>query len=126
MCAFILSGKPTLSGLTGVDGSGSLQRDTSGSAEWMIIPYSTAAPQDDTLYDVGGTLSYSVGGSEFSLPLLPDTITVKPNPSLIVHYFHEKYVQGDNPMTLTVEPVVPFSLAVMVMNKDTVLPAHYK
>ncbi|XP_052249732.1 uncharacterized protein LOC127857375 [Dreissena polymorpha] len=110
-------GKPTLIGLSGVDGTGSLQRDTSGSAEWLIIPYSTAAPQDDTLYDVGGTLSYSVGGSEFSLPLLPDTITVKPNPSLIVHYFHEKYVQGDNPMTQTVEPVVPFSLAVMVMNK---------
>ncbi|KAH3832132.1 hypothetical protein DPMN_105409 [Dreissena polymorpha] len=110
-------GKPTLIGLSGVDGTGSLQKDTSGSAEWLIIPYSTAAPQDDTQYDVGGTLSYSVGGSEFALPLLPDTITVKPNPSLIVHYFHEKYVQGDNPMTQTVEPVVPFSLAVMVMNK---------
>lgn len=63
-----------------------------------------------------GRLSYSVGGSEFSVPLLPDTITVKPNPSLVVHYFHEKFVRGDDPMTPEIEPVIPFSLAVLVMN----------
>ena len=62
-------------------------------------------------------MSYSVRGSKFSLPLLPDTITVKPNPSLLVNYFHEKYVRGDNPMTANIkEPVVPFSLAVMIKN----------
>ena len=81
-----------------------------------MVPYSHAAPKDDTQYDVGGRLSYSVGGSSFSVPLLPDTITVKPNPSLIVHYFHEKYVRGDDPLTQEVEPIVPFTLAVMVMN----------
>ena len=81
-----------------------------------MVPYSHAAPKDDTQYDVGGRLSYSVGGSSFSVPLLPDTITVKPNPSLIVHYFHEKYVRGDDPLTQEVEPIIPFTLAVMVMN----------
>ena len=109
-------GDPDLVGITGVDGSGSLAADVSGSAEWLMIPYSIAAPEDDTLYDVGGRLSYTVGGSEFSVPLLPDTITVKPNPSLVVHYFHEKYIQGDDALTPEVEPIVPFSLAVLVMN----------
>ncbi|KAL3847724.1 hypothetical protein ACJMK2_018620 [Sinanodonta woodiana] len=110
-------GKPMLNGITAVDGTGRLGMDISGYAEWLMIPYSNAAPQDDTLYDVGGRLSYTVGGSNFSVPLLPDTITVKPNPSLIVHYFHEKYVRGDDPLTENViEPSVPFTLAVMVMN----------
>ncbi|XP_052768092.1 uncharacterized protein LOC128208577 [Mya arenaria] len=109
-------GSPTLVGITDVDGTGRLSKDISGSAEWLIIPYSSAAPEDDIQYDIGGRLSYSVGGSEFSVPLLPDTITVKPNPSLIVHYFHEKYVRGDDPITPETEPIVPFSLAVMVMN----------
>ncbi|XP_048249483.1 uncharacterized protein LOC124117067 [Haliotis rufescens] len=110
-------GTPTLVGLTGVDGTGRLETDVSGTAEWLIIPYSTAAVKEDTLYDVGGTLSYTVDGSNFSIPLLPDTITVKPNPSLTVNYFQEKYVQGDDPMTSeVVEPVVPFTLAVMVSN----------
>ncbi|KAJ8311800.1 hypothetical protein KUTeg_010655 [Tegillarca granosa] len=111
------SGDPALVGITGVDGSGRLRRSVSGTAEWLIVPYSTAAIKDDTLYDVGGRLTYRVGSSNFSLSLLPDTITVKPNPSLIVHYFHEKYVQGDDPMTQNiVEPIVPFSLSVMVAN----------
>ncbi|XP_046573868.1 uncharacterized protein LOC124281912 isoform X2 [Haliotis rubra] len=111
-------GTPTLVGLTGVDGKGRLETDVSGTAEWLIIPYSTAAVKEDTLYDVGGTLSYTVDGSNFSIPLLPDTITVKPNPSLTVNYFQEKYVQGDDPMTSNVtEPVVPFTLAVMVTNE---------
>ncbi|CAG2240188.1 unnamed protein product [Mytilus edulis] len=110
-------GKPSLIGISGVDGEGTLGKDLSGSAEWLMIPYSTAAPQDDTLYNVGGQLSYRVGGSNFSVPLLPDTITVKPNPSLVVHYFHEKYVGGDDPLTTAiVEPIIPFSLAVSVMN----------
>ncbi|KAL5014467.1 hypothetical protein ScPMuIL_008737 [Solemya velum] len=110
-------GKPTLIGITGVSGDGRLERSYSGTAEWLIVPYSTAAVVDDTLYDIGGRLSYRVGQSEFSFPLLPDTITVKPNPSLIVNYFHEKFVQGDDPMTEdTIEPIVPFSLAVMITN----------
>ena len=103
-------------GISSVDGTGTLGKDLSGSAEWLIIPYSNAAPEDVTQYDIGGRLSYSVDGSEFSVPLLPDTVDVKSNPSLVVRYFHEKYVQGDDAFTPEVEPSVPFSLAVMVMN----------
>ena len=116
MCYFLFVGNPDLIGITGIDGTGRLAVDLSGSAEWLMIPYSKAAPDDDTLYDVGGRLSYSVGGVNFSVPLLPDTITVKPNPSLVVHYFHEKYVRGDDPLTPETEPIIPFTLAVMVMN----------
>ena len=116
ICLIYYAGEPTLTGISGVDGTGHLGMDLSGSAEWLMVPYSHAAPQDDTQFDVGGRLSYSVGGSNFSVPLLPDTITVKPNPSLIVHYFHEKYVRGDDPLTQKVEPIIPFTLAVMVMN----------
>ncbi|XP_052073342.1 uncharacterized protein LOC127711354 isoform X2 [Mytilus californianus] len=109
-------GDPDLLGLTGVDGNGRLGVDLSGSAEWLIIPYSIAAPNDDVLFYVGGRLSYRVEGSNFSVPLLPDAITVKPNPSLVLHYFHEKYVRGDDPLTTEKEPVIPFTLAVMVTN----------
>jgi hypothetical protein len=116
LCYFLFVGNPDLIGITGIDGTGRLAVDLSGSAEWLMIPYSKAAPDDDTLYDVGGRLSYSVGGINFSVPLLPDTITVKPNPSLVVHYFHEKYVRGDDPLTPETEPIIPFTLAVMVMN----------
>ncbi|XP_060567055.1 uncharacterized protein LOC132725880 [Ruditapes philippinarum] len=109
-------GKLTLIGISGIGGEGRLGLGLSGSAEWLIVPYSTAAPEDDTEYDIGGQLSYSVDGTELSVSLLPDTITVSPNPSLVVHYFHEKFVRGDDALTPEIEPIVPFTLAVMVMN----------
>ncbi|OPL07216.1 hypothetical protein AM593_03033, partial [Mytilus galloprovincialis] len=33
-------GKPSLIGISGVDGEGTLGKDLSGSAEWLMIPYS--------------------------------------------------------------------------------------
>jgi hypothetical protein len=52
-----------------------------------------------TIYDIGGRIFYSVWGSDFSVPLLSDTIIVKANPSIVVHYLYKQYVQGNNPLT---------------------------
>lgn len=99
------------------DNGWTLSSTESGSAEWLIVPYSEAAPTIDLLYDVGGTLSYMLDNEEISIPLLPTKVTVTPDPSLRVHYFWEKYVIGDNPFTTEkIEPSVPFSLGVGVRN----------
>ncbi len=89
-----------------------------GSLEWLFVPYSEAAPTEDRSFLVGGTLSYLSGGTdEISMPLIPARITVKPDPSLLVHYFWEKYAQADDPFTPKVkEPSVPFSLGVVIRN----------
>ena len=50
-------------------------------------------------YDIGGTLEYSIDGDDISVPLFPDTVTVKPDPKLYLHYFLEKYIQSDDPFT---------------------------
>ncbi len=34
-----------------------LPQDGKGSLEWLFVPYSEAAPEMDTLYDVGGQVS---------------------------------------------------------------------
>ena len=107
----------TLTGsLVNGDGGWTLSSSGSGAAEWLIVPYSEAAPTENQLYDVGGTFSYVVNGKEVSVPLLPSSITVIPDLSLRVHYFWEKYVIGDNPFTDEKEPSVPFSLAVAIQN----------
>ena len=94
----------------------SLPSGMSGSAEWLIVPYSEAAPTSNRIYDVGGVLSYTLNGEEIVIPLLPTKITVIPDPSLLVHYFWEKYVIGDDPFTEEREPSVPFTLGVAVKN----------
>ena len=77
---------------------------------------SEAAPESDRFYDVGGTLRYSLDGENITIPLLPTLITVTPDPSLLVHYFWERFVVGDDPFTDEVEDSVPFTLGVVVKN----------
>ena len=89
-------GQPSITGITS---AGTLAVGTKGVADWLIIPYSSAAPTVDVQYRVGGTLYYTVGGESITVPLYPDTITVKPDPRLYVDYFLEKYVYADDPRT---------------------------
>ena len=110
-------GEETLSGsLSDTSDGWLLQSEMMGAAEWLIIPYSEAALENDRVYDVGGILRYSSDGSNITAPLLPAIITVRPDPSLRVHYFWERYVIGDDPFTDDVEPSVPFTLSVAVKN----------
>ena len=107
----------TLSGsLTADNGGWSLPSEASGTVEWLIIPYSEAAPQSDRTYDIGGILRYSLDNENITIRLLPAFITVTPDPSLLVHYFWERYVIGDDPFTDEIENSVPFTLGVAVKN----------
>ena len=110
-------GNGTLSGSVSVmNGGWTLPSDMSGMIVWLMIPYSEAAPQSNHLYDVGGSFSYTVDGNNITVPLLPAPITVSPDPSLLVHYFLERHIVGDNPLTPATEASVPFTLGVAVRN----------
>ena len=110
-------GDEMLSGsLTRVNNKWLLPSEMTGAVEWLIIPYSEAAPESDHAYDVGGTLRYFLDGDNVTIPLVPTLITVRPDPSLLVHYFWERYVVGDDPFTDAIEPSVPFTLGVAVKN----------
>ena len=110
-------GNETLSGSFTAGNEGwSLPSEGSGSVEWLIIPYSEAAPKSDRTYDVGGILRYSLDNESITIRLLPAPITVTPDPSLLVHYFWERYVIGDDPFTDERENSVPFTLGVAVKN----------
>ena len=107
----------TLSGsLVRAGDSWTLMSGESGSVEWLIVPLSEAAPETDRVYGVGGTLRYTIDNENLTIPLLPTLITVTPDPSLLVHYFWERTVVGDDPFTEEVEPSVPFTLGVIVKN----------
>lgn len=55
-------------------------------------------------------------GIEVVSLLWPDTITVKPDPILVVKYFLERDVYSDDPFTLDIEPPIPFNLGMMIRN----------
>jgi hypothetical protein len=109
---------PVTSGsLTSVDGKGSLPANTSGSAQWTLIPSLDAAPQAATNYLVSGTFSYVQNEVTITIPLSPAPINVQPNPELYLKYFLQRDVFADDPFTPDIEPSIPFPLVVMVQNK---------
>jgi len=56
-------------------------------------------------------------GVRVVIPLFPDTITVYPDPKLVIHYFLQRDVIGDDPFTMDViEPSEPAVLGLLVAN----------
>ncbi len=110
--------EPVLGGLSAVNGTGIIQPKTIGSASWILIPSLEAAPTNGVaLFLVGGTLSYSQDGADLTIPLAPAPIQVYPQPELLVRYFHQRDVFSDDPFTPEVEPSLPYSLAVQIVNE---------
>lgn len=101
-----------------VSGTGSVAPDSSADIHWLIIPTLGASNglESGTLYYVGATLTYTVGGEENTIEVNPDYIFVKPLPNLTLDYFLPEDVYGDDPSTDEIEPSAPFSLGVRVNN----------
>ena len=91
----------------------------SGSVKFIFIPEVGAAPQASKVYKFGGSISYfdPYAQAVVTLPLAAVPITVNPSPNLMLHYFMERNILGDDALTSPeVEPSVPAELAVMVEN----------
>ncbi len=97
---------------------GDVLPNASGQATWTISPLREAAPTETSVrYEVGGVLRYRKNGSLIVAPLFPQTIEVRPNPSLTLNYYLQRIVYSDDPFTPdVVEPAEPFSLGLMVQN----------
>ncbi|MFH2092466.1 MAG: calcium-binding protein, partial [Pseudomonadota bacterium] len=107
-----------MTNIDNVTGSGSTPADSSSDIHWLIIPAPGASNglASGTLYNVGATLTYTVGGEENVIEVNPDYIFVKPMPELTLDYFLPSDVYGDDPFTAEIEPAIPFSLGVRVKN----------
>ena len=109
----------TLNNISAVDGTGSVGAATTADIHWLIIPSPGAAGTTPVgaLYFVGATLSYNLGGTQKTMDVTPDHITVQPMPLLSMDYFLPTDVISDDAFTPTVvEPPVPFPLGVRVRN----------
>ena len=102
--------------ITGVDGSGVVLSNTTGTVEFTLLPTTDAAPSTSTPYLVGGELRYTLDGQQSVIPLSPAAITVLPEPSLTVRYFHQRDVFSDDPHTTEIEPAIPYALGMIVQN----------
>lgn len=109
----------SLTGIDHVDGSGTVAANTTADIHWLIVPAPGASNGLDsgTLYYVGATLTYTMGGRQNTTEVTPDWIRVKPMPEMALDYFLPADVYGDDAFTPAIEPPVPFSLGLRVSNR---------
>lgn len=101
-----------------IAGQGVIAPASAGDVYWLIVPAPGAggALASGARYDVGASLSYTLGGESHEVEVAPDSIVVKPMPSLALDYFLPADVYGDDAFTPEIEPPVPFALGVRVSN----------
>jgi len=113
---------PEFSGVTAVDGTGIINPGQTAIIKWFIIPKIQAGgtSPEGLRYAIGADLAASIYNQQIApqvLEVLPDVITVRPEPQLQITYFQPRDVDGDDPVTTdVVEAPVPFSLGVLVKN----------
>jgi len=115
---------PEFESINDIDGTGVIGPTKTGIVTWFIIPKTgeNAPGGEDPRgkeYQVGCDLSGYIRGTKIPEEVLfaaEDTITVKPEPQLVINYFQPRDVQGDDPFTPEVESPIPFTLGVLVKN----------
>ncbi|MFT0213960.1 SdrD B-like domain-containing protein [Pseudomonas sp. F1_0610] len=105
-----------LKGIQDITGQGEIPTKTIAEIHWLIIPSKNAVGQTDELYYVGATVRYNLNGVATTVEVTPDYVVVRPLPELTLDYFLPKEVFGDDPLTETTEPIIPFTLGVRVKN----------
>jgi len=108
----------SMDNIENIDGSGTVDPSSAADIHWLIIPApgSSNGLKSGTLYYVGATLTYTIGGEENVTEVSPDYIYVKPMPELALDYFIPTDVYGDDAFSTEIEPPIPFSLGVRVKN----------
>ena len=108
-----------LDGDNALEGGVSLAAGTEGQIVVRFVPTPDAAPSKPVTYSFGGTFRYvnEATGSAAEVVLLPIALSVNPCPRLALHYFMQRDVYGDNPLTAdVVEPTEPAQLSLLVVN----------
>ena len=118
----------SIDGISDVNGTGSVAPATEAEIHWLIIPAPGAAGNlpDGKVFFVGATLNYTVGGVAEEVVVTPDFITVKPLPRLTLDYFLTQEVIADDPLTLEIEPIEPYTLGVRVQNNGIATARNLK
>ncbi|MGO4770449.1 T9SS type A sorting domain-containing protein [Flavobacterium sp. W22_SRS_FK3] len=102
-----------------LSGTGLVGPQNSQAGTAIFIPTKDAAPTVAKSYSFGGTLSYTDPntGEKVTTQLYPVTLEVNPSPDLVMHYFMQRDILGDDPLTDKVEPIVPAEMALLIKNE---------
>lgn len=117
---------PDLTGLADVAGNGRVGGGAKGTGRWVLVPTVDAAPQEPTVYYVGGEFRYTLNGLSVAVLLSPVPITVNHTACLTLYNFHRRDVYSGDLFTDIVEASIPFNRAVMARNWGAGAARHFR
>jgi len=102
-----------------LSGTGIVEPQNSQAGIVIFIPTKETAPTVAKSYSFGGTLSYldPSTGEKVTVQLYPVMLEVNPSPDLVLHYFMQRDIIGDDPLTEKIEPMVPAEMALLIKNE---------
>ena len=109
----------TLTNLSDVTGTGNISSQENGKVKFLFIPEIGAAPTTPVLYNFGGSVRYwdPYVREMVTMPLSNIPLTVNPSPNLALHYFMQRNILSDDPLTSPeIEPTIPAELGVLIDN----------
>jgi hypothetical protein len=109
----------TLTNLSDVTGTGNISSQGTGKVKFLFIPEIGAAPTAPVLYNFGGSVRYwdPYVREMVTMPLSNVPLTVNPSPNLALHYFMQRNILSDDPLTSPeIEPTIPAELGVLIDN----------
>jgi hypothetical protein len=109
----------SLRNLADITGKGAIASQQKGGVTFIFIPETGAAPTTPKVYNFGGSITYwdPYAQGMVTMPLAPVPLTVNPSPLLVMHYFMQRNILGDDALTTpAIEPSEPAELGVMVEN----------
>ena len=102
-----------------LSGTGNVGPSSNGQGLVTFIPTKDAAPQVATTYGFGGILSYfdeDLKETVF-ITLNPVYLEVSPSPDLVLHYFMQRNILGDDALTEDIiEPTLPAEMSLLIYN----------
>lgn len=115
-------GTESLEGFTGAldyNSGWTLGAKETGVATFLFIPTRYAAPDEPVQYTFAGTITFRdpFTGEMMTRELETERLTVTPSPVLDLTYFMQRDILGDDPLTTTVEPIVPAQFSLLINNK---------
>jgi hypothetical protein len=110
----------SLTNMSDVTGTGAIIAQQHGTVQFLFIPTINAAPTVPVAYNFGGSVTYwdPYVKAKVTMPLNAVELTVNPSPNLMLHYFMQRNILGDDPLTSpAIEPSIPAELSVMIENQ---------
>jgi len=96
---------PHLTGISDINGGGSIPALGIAKAQWLIIPKPGAGGTgpEGKVYNISANICYSVDGVNYELSTLDVQILVKPQPQIVLDYYIPSDVIANSPFKLAVK-----------------------